>query len=141
MKILLAADGSEYTKRAAKHLASHLGWFARRPDLHVLHVRPPLPYPGAAARVSASTIRDYERDEARTALKVAAKVLDRAGVQYTAAFDVGDVSTEIDNYVRDHDIELVVLGSHGHGALAGLALGSVAAKVIATSKVPVMVVR
>jgi nucleotide-binding universal stress UspA family protein len=141
MRILLAADGSEYTKRAAKHLAKSLGWFARKPEIHLLHVRPPLPYPGAAAQAGKKAVQDYERDEARIALKPAEKVLDRAGVKYTAAFDVGEIPTEIGNYVRDHRIDLVVLGSHGHGALAGLALGSVASKVIATSAVPVMVIR
>jgi hypothetical protein len=35
MKILLAADGSPFTQIAARHLVSHLQWFAKRPEVHV----------------------------------------------------------------------------------------------------------
>jgi len=141
MRILLAADGSEYTKRAASHLAKHLGWFAGKPEIHVLHIRRPLTYPGAAAYAGKNAVEDYERDEAHAALKVAGRVLDKAKIKYTAAWNIGDIAVEIDSYVHNHRIDLIVLGSHGHGALVGLALGSVATKVIATSAVPVLVIR
>ena len=71
MKILFAVDGSDYTKRAARHLVEHLGWFARPAELHLLHVRPPLPYPGAAAFAGKSEIEKYEREESQVALEVA----------------------------------------------------------------------
>ena len=40
---------------------------------------------------------------------------------------------------RGHD--LVLMGSHGHGALVGMLLGSTVSKVLAASKKPVLVVR
>ena len=141
MKILLAADGSEYTKRAARHLARHLGWFARAPEVHLLHVRPPLPYPRAAAYVGKAAVEKYEREESEAALAVAERVLRKAGIAYESEWRVGDVAATIRDYAKKNGIDLVVLGSHGHGALANLALGSVATKVIATSKQPVLIVR
>ena len=48
---------------------------------------------------------------------------------------------EIGDFVRANRIELVVIGSHGHGAFRNLALGSVATKVIASIDVPILVVR
>jgi len=141
MKILLAADGSEYTKRAAVHLVKHIGWFARRPEIHLLHVRPKLPFPGAAAFAGRKAIDKYEREEAEAALKVATRILDKASIAHEAAWKVGDVAPEIAAYCRKNGIDLVVMGSHGHGALSNLALGSVATKILATVKVPVLVVR
>lgn len=141
MKILLAADGSEYTKRAARHLVDHLAWFAKPPEIHLLHVRPPLPYPGAAARIGKKAIDEYERAESRAALAVAEKILDKAAIAYQSAWSVGDVATAIGTYAKKHGIDLVVVGSHGHGALATLALGSVATKIIASIKQPVLIVR
>ena len=38
MKILLAADGSDFTRRAARYLAEHVAWFAKPPEVHILHV-------------------------------------------------------------------------------------------------------
>ena len=140
MKILLAADGSDYTKRAAKHLARHRDWFTSA-EIHLLHVRPPLPFPGAAAAVGKKAIEDYERTQAREALAVAEKALRKAGVAFASSWVVGDVCEEIARYAKKRDIDLIVVGSHGHGALKNLALGSVATKLIATTSVPIMVVR
>jgi nucleotide-binding universal stress UspA family protein len=141
VKILLAADGSGYTKKAARHLVEHAGWFKKVPEILVLHVRAPLPYPGAAAYVGKKAIEKYERDEAKAALKVAEKVLAKAGIPYQSAWRIGDVAAEIAAYAKKKEVDLIAMGSHGHGALAGLALGSVTTKVIATTSVPVLVVR
>jgi nucleotide-binding universal stress UspA family protein len=141
LRILLAADGSAYTKLAARHIARHLDWFAGTPEIHVLHVEAPLPYPRAQAVVGKAAVLAFQREEAEAALAVAEKELDDANVAYRSAWSVGDVATEIGRHVKAHGIDLVVIGSHGHGALASFALGSVAQKCIATLEVPVLVVR
>ena len=141
MKILLAADGSPFTQIAARHLVNHLQWFAKRPEVHVVHVRPPIPYPGAAAAVGRAAIDKYEREESQAALAVAERELMAAGIPYKSSWCLGDVATELDSYVKKNGIDLVVMGSHGQGALANLALGSVATKCIATLEVPIMIVR
>jgi nucleotide-binding universal stress UspA family protein len=141
MKILLAADGSPYTRNAALHVAHHLEWFAKRPEVHVVHIRPPIPYASAEAAVGRAAIDKYEREESEVALAVAEKELIAAKIPYTSAWRVGDVATELAGYVKKHGIDLVVMGSHGQGALANLALGSVATKCIATIDVPIMIVR
>lgn len=141
MKILLAADGSEYTKRAARHLAKHLAWFSTPPEVVVLYVHPLLPYPGAAAAAGRKAVEKYEREESEKCLKVARRELDKAGVAYAAKWVCGDVATEVGRFVKKNGVDMVVMGSHGHGAFLNLALGSTAAKLIATLTVPVMVVR
>ena len=49
MKILLAADGSTYTQMAARHLVNHVAWFAKLPEVHIVHVQPAIPYPRVEA--------------------------------------------------------------------------------------------
>jgi nucleotide-binding universal stress UspA family protein len=39
------------------------------------------------------------------------------------------------------EFDLIVMGSHGHGTLGNLVMGSVATKVLAQSKVPLLLVR
>ncbi len=141
MKILLAADGSPHTQIAARHLVNHVSWFAKPPDIHVVHVQPPLPYPRAEAVVGRAAVQSYQREESEVALAVAEKELAKAGVAYTASWRVGDVAKELDAYVKANAIDLVVMGSHGQGAFANFALGSVATKCIATLEVPVLIVR
>jgi hypothetical protein len=41
MKILLAADGSTYTRNAALYLVKFVRFFAQPPEIHVVHVHPP----------------------------------------------------------------------------------------------------
>ena len=100
----------------------------------------PLPYPGAARVLGRKSIEDYQRDTSREALEVAEKVLGNAGIAYRSTWIVGDVAEEVARFVRKNAIDLVVCGSHGHGALANLAMGSVATRLIARVPAPVMVV-
>lgn len=141
MKILLAADGSEYTRKAAKHLVKHLSWFSQPPEVVVLYVHPALPYPGAARAAGRKAVAKYERETSEQALQVARKQLDKGGVAYEAKWVCGDVAREIAAFVKKEKVDLVVMGSHGSGAFMNLALGSVASKLISTLTVPVMVVR
>lgn len=53
----------------------------------------------------------------------------------------GDPAEEIIALAKDRGVEQIVLGSRGHGRLAGLLLGSVAQKVLAHASCPVLVVR
>jgi nucleotide-binding universal stress UspA family protein len=141
MKILLAADNSAFTRRAARHLVTHLSWFAQAPEVFVLHVHPPIPYPGAAARAGKAAVEKYLKEDSEAALKVATRELDKAKVRYTAYWTTGNVAEQIAASVKKHAVDLVVMGSHGEGALSNLVLGSVATKVIATIKTPVLIVR
>ena len=141
MKILLASDGSPYTREAARHLVGHMAWFARPPEVHIVHVQPPIPYARAKSAAGHAAVAGYQREESEAALAVAEKEFCRAGVSYTSVWRVGDVAAELRNYVKANGIDLLVMGSHGHGAVANRALGSVATKCIAFLDVPVMIVR
>jgi nucleotide-binding universal stress UspA family protein len=52
----------------------------------------------------------------------------------------GDPSDEILNYISEHGIDLVVMGTHGRKGLDKIIFGSVAERVVKASPVPVMVV-
>lgn len=138
MKILLAADGSPFTRVAARHLATHLDWFAGPPEIHLLHVRPQAR--GAESARNAA-MRESHRAASEAALDVARTELARSGIPCVASWRAGDVAGEIGKYAKTHGIDLVVMGSRGHGALAGLAMGSIATKCVASLQVPILIVR
>ena len=141
MKILLAVDGSEYSERAASFLAKNAGALAQAPEIHCLHVHAPIPYPGAAKAAGKSAVEKYQREESEAALAVARKELDAAKVGAKCSYVVGDVVEEIASYVSKNKIDLIVMGSHGRGSFAALTLGSVAMKILAGVKTPVLIVR
>ncbi len=145
MKILLAVDGSAFTTKAVKYLATHLQWFQDAPELHLLHVKPPIPAGLAVTRARAilgdDAVENYYDEAATAALAPAEKVLRKHEIQFEASYKVGDIAHEIQHYASKHKIDMIVMGSHGHGALASVVLGSVATKVLATTTIPVLIVR
>jgi len=52
----------------------------------------------------------------------------------------GDAAEEIINYIEEHHIDLVIMGTHGRKGMDKILFGSVAERVLKTSPVPVMVV-
>ena len=79
-------------------------------------------------------------NRARAALDVARPMAEEAGVE--AEFEVfeGDAAEEIAMIAESRDADLVVVGTRGHGGIAGSLLGSVSADVVRRSKRPVVVV-
>jgi nucleotide-binding universal stress UspA family protein len=141
MKILLAADGSAYTRAAARYLARHAGGFPPPVEIHVLHVEGPLPSEGRARQLLGSqVIADFRREESEVALAVAERELRDLDAKRVFAWKVGDIAHAISDYALEHGIDRIVVGSCGHGALAGALLGSVTQRVLREAHVPVLVV-
>src|SRR5690349_4674813 len=140
MKILIAADGSAYTRQAMEYVVKHLDILRPKTEICLLHVQFPLPG-RASAYVQRKVMQDYYLTESRKALKVPTLMLNRAGVPYQEKHMVGDPGLTIATFASEGKFDLVVMGSHGHGTLRNLVLGSVASKVLAKCKVPVLVIR
>lgn len=140
MKILVAVDGSSYSKAAARYLARTFAAFQPPPTIELLHVHAPIPYPIAASAVGKKAVDDYQRETSLEALRGAQAELDKAGIAYSASWIVGDVAEEVARHVRKNAIDLVVCGSHGHGAFVNLAMGSIATRLVATVPAPVLLV-
>jgi len=140
MKIVLAADGSKYTARAVKYLVTHLATLGANPEIGLLYVQQPIPGRAAAA-VSRSVLRRYYNEESRKALTPAARVLKARGIRFEEIHLVGDPGTSIAAYAERKKCSLIIMGSHGRGAVSSFVLGSVVRKVLASCSVPVLIVR
>jgi nucleotide-binding universal stress UspA family protein len=137
MKILIAADGSPYTRAAARYVAEHSGMLREAPEVRLIHVHAALPI---TRSIGKKVIEDYYREESQVALSVAGDVLEKAGVKFSSTWVTGDAAERIAHYAKTEGMDLIVTGTRGHGALAGIALGSVTNKLIALTKVPVLVI-
>lgn len=140
MKILLPIDGSAFAKAAVDFVASRATLIGTAPQVEVLNVQPPIP--GRAARaLGKSLVSSYHAAEASRVLKPAAATLRKEGIEASTRFVVGLASEEIAAAADRDRVDLIVMGSHGHSALAGLALGSCAAGVLARTQTPVVLLR
>lgn len=140
MKILLAVDGSPYTKRMLAYLATHSELFRLDNDYTVLTVQPPLPARARAA-VGKEVVDAYYADEAERILAPVTKFLLRHGIDAKSSWKIGHAGELIAKLAGNGKFDLVIMGSHGHGALVNLVMGSVATQVLAHCRVPVLLVR
>ena len=141
MNILIAADGSDYTLRATQYVASRPEWLQPGSQLHLFHVEPPVTSPRARAVLGAEIVDGYYKNECEVALAAAEEMLREKNIPFQSAYVVGFIPEEINKYVEKHAIDMIVMGSHGQTALRNLVLGSVTTKVLATTTVPVLIVR
>jgi len=140
MKILLAADGSKFTKKALAFLVTHESLCNDRDELVVLHVQPPVP-PRVKTMLGAAVVRDYHRDEARKVLDPIERFLKQHDVRFTTAWVVGPPVDEILAAAQRDKAQMIVMGTHGHGLFGRVLMGSVAQRVLAGSPVPVLLVK
>lgn len=140
MKILLAVDGSEYTKKMLAYLATHEGLFGTDNIYTILTVQAALP-PRARAAVGKEVVDKYYAEESEKVLGPVSKFLARHGIDAKSSWKVGHAGETIAKIADSGKFDLLVMGSHGHGALGNLVMGSVATQVLAHCGVPVLLVR
>lgn len=140
MKILIAVDGSPMSRHAVQHVIRLAHALAKAPAITVLNADPPL-MQSIAIRLGADNVRHYHADNWQYATRDARALLKRNRLPFREVTVVGEPAQAIAHEARAGRHDLIVMGSHGRGALEGLLLGSVARKVITQSTVSVTVVR
>jgi len=135
-RVLAAIDHSEVSERvlaAARDLA-----LLSKGEVWVVHLREREVIPRMGLVPAES------EDEAETAVRSAVDELTAAGVTAHGVIRdtiFGQAAREILDDAREHQADVIVMGSRGRGDLAGLLLGSTAHKVIHLAELPVLVVR
>ena len=94
MNILLAVDGSAYTKKMLAYLATHEELLAGTHQYTVLTVQAPLPTRARAA-LGKEVVDTYHAEEAEKILAPVGKFLARHGVDAKRIFKVGSVTTQV----------------------------------------------
>jgi nucleotide-binding universal stress UspA family protein len=137
--ILVATDGSERAlaaTRVALELASLTGsrvvfvtaWRELRGDF------------GIPLAVILRDLVDAEREWAKETVAAAAALAQEAGVEAETVVRHGKAGEEICAVARERGARMIVVGSHGSGALTSALLGSVSAQVLHNAPCPVLVV-
>ena len=139
-KILVPIDFSDVTESVideAKEIAQ-----GRNMEVVLLHVETnPDDYiqfsvraPGLDAALKQHT--DYAKEE----LNHYKNMLAEAGVQAEIKFQMGPIHTTIMQEIEEQDPAMIVVGSHGHGSLYHVLMGSVCESVFKKAHCPVIVV-
>lgn len=136
--ILIPTDGSEGVQKAIDHGIELADW--ANADIHSIFVVDLRDYV-AALEGDISLIEDAIIEEGENTLK---KIEDRCrqkDINIETNILYGTPHQEILEYTKEHDIELIVMGTHGRAGLDRFLLGSVTDKVIRKSDIPVLTTR
>ena len=136
--ILVPTDFSETSMVAVRYGVALARVFnAQLSLLHVLHE-------GFGVEVAAPLslgLLGAAQDEARERLGQLLTEQEREELRSETVLREGVPDAEIVRYAGERNIDLIVLGTHGHSGLAHLLMGGVAEKVVRKAPCPVLTVR
>ncbi|MEA3216123.1 MAG: hypothetical protein QOJ19_2279 [Acidimicrobiia bacterium] len=150
-RILVALDDSEASQRTAEFVNEFFGgadyeilglnvspapvpWITSGVGYGVVY-----PFPEAPAGVASPEAVEEAQHEA---VKTARETVQEAGLADAVPLSaVGDVVGEICGAAEEHDVDLIVVGSHDKGAFRRLMTGSVSTTLVHEAPRPVLVVR
>lgn len=143
-KILLAVDGSDTSKLAVEEALRIAAFVHGR--IHALYVVGKwgiAPYAGYYEPEALGTVL---REDARTALDAVSKEMAERGILGEVEIDetesaADDIPSCLQRCVERHNIDLVVMGTHGRRGASRVMLGSVAEGFLRISTCPVLLVR
>lgn len=125
--VLLAADGSENSFRAAVELMHFIG---EKTKVTVLNV----------------TDIEHSKDEVLHGLKPAnldsiTTLFDESNVDYNVVIERGIPEETVIKYANSRDYDIITLGSRGLNSLQEIMMGSLSRKVVKKSEIPVLIVK
>jgi nucleotide-binding universal stress UspA family protein len=131
-KVLLATDGSEDARLAARAAASLAGNAGA--ELHVVHAWQSVPHPAIDT--------DYYEEGARRVLEEQMEFVSGSGAAASEGHLVMGAPVDVIlDLAEEIGAELIVMGGRGHGTLGRLLLGSVSEGVVHHATRPVLVMR
>ena len=140
MKILVPVDGSPFTKRMLAYLAAHDEWLGGLHQYTLLHVAPAVP-PRAAAVLDKAVLQAHYAEESDKVFKPLRSFFAKQKIAADFVAKAGPAADTIASLAEKGKFDLVMMGSHGHGVLGSLVMGSVVTRVLAGCRTPLLIVR
>ncbi|EGW37742.1 universal stress protein [Desulfosporosinus sp. OT] len=139
-KILVPTDASEYSRRALKaavELAQSI-----QAEVVLLHVSyTPQAYWGYTISYGITVTQEQLDQNGELALEATLTGIDCEQVVINKRVESGHPVTVIIEQIKKDDIDLIVMGSHGYGAITGSVLGSVSQRVLQRASCPVLIIK
>ena len=142
-KILVPLDGSELAECSLEHVKKMASGGGVSEVILLRVVEPIAPndaVPWVQANYTIADVQRIRRDEAKKYLKIAVDNLIKAGLPARGEVIDGRAAESIIDYAREHQIDLILISSHGRSGIVRWALGSVADRVLRHSTIPTLLI-
>jgi universal stress protein A len=139
-KIVCPVDFSEFTDGIIKYAVSLAAKYDA--ELHLFHVIPNLNYfTPYESFLTPENIVLIEKNIEKEVEKDFEKIIKGIDVPAKKIIKTGVVFIEIIDYIKEENIDLVVMGTHGRSGIEHILIGSVAEKILRKSPCPVLTIR
>jgi nucleotide-binding universal stress UspA family protein len=141
LRIVVPVDGSAPANRAVAHALSLV---AGRPDGEIIvnvQNAQTLDISDISAVMTVEPDRRVAVRQSRSALRRAVALCRKAQGKFVTRAEIGSPAETIDRIAREVRANQIIMGTRGLGSLGNLLLGSVAARVVKLSQVPVTLVK
>jgi len=136
-KILVTTDFSEPSDRALDYAIA----LARRYDarIYLTHVITPDPFQFAEPQLAQAAYEKVRQaaEEGITGILISGKL---RRVPHEVLMEEGNVWPTLEKLISEHEIDLVVVGTHGRGKVQKILIGSVAEEIFRQADAPVLTV-
>lgn len=136
-EILVPTDGSPAAESAIEHAVDLAKRYGAR--IHGLYAVDATSF--ASVEVGTDLVVDALETEGTEAVARIERAALDAGLDVVTTVSSGTASRSILEYADEHDIDLVVMGTHGRRGVERFLMGSVTERVVRNADVPVMTVR
>lgn len=140
MKLLVAIDGSEQSLRALDKAVDLSRKLAQPAAITLTNVHNDAFVRRHQHLVGKQAVDQYLAETHAPELRDATARLDGLGMHYDVMHASGELAPTITHQAESGGFDMIVMGAKGRNALTDLVLGSVVTRVLAISKVPVLVV-
>jgi nucleotide-binding universal stress UspA family protein len=141
MKLLVAVDGSKNALSAAKYAAKMAASVKDESHITIISVHDDTALKHLKKYVPKDTVSEYLRGLSEKDIASAQKLFDKMGVAHDMVIRFGHPAEQIKAESESGKFDLIVMGSKGRSSIKDLVVGSVAHKVLAIAKVPVLLVK
>jgi nucleotide-binding universal stress UspA family protein len=139
-KIILPTDGSKQANKAAKHAM----WIANysNAEIIILNVIETSTFSTLHHRKLKKEMKQMLKGEGNKAIEDIEKIYEKEeyNIKITSLIEEGSPAEKILDLSEKEDVDLIVMGTSGKHNIDRFLIGSVAEKVVRSSKIPVLVV-
>jgi nucleotide-binding universal stress UspA family protein len=139
--IAVPLDGSKLAEHALPVAASIARAARARVRLVLVHQLPPPPTDKQSAKLYVSMEVALRKSQRAYLRGIAARLAETWKVKATTVSPTGPVAETLKGWIEESEADLVVMTTHGRGALGRALLGSVADRLVRTLEVPIILIR
>jgi nucleotide-binding universal stress UspA family protein len=137
-KIIVADDGSTFAQKAIDKAVE----LAKKEETKIICVNVIEDFcPIGLTEIDCNIVREFQMKEANTIISAASEKFKKAGVNATEVIETGNPAEMIIEVAKREGADMIIAASHGRHGAKKFAFGSVTARLIERSPIPVLVMK